>query len=176
MFWLSRARKSRAAALPTAMAVRTSSPMAPSWLWLRASAPSSWSRARWWISAPSPVSTPTIPVPSPPCSAAGWPRILMISLPRWASALPLAARKPPTSGSTTSTPRNCPATNTAPPARCRSGWWTSGPASTWTSASGALASTATASPTPSCFTPMSAAMWKTPISVRRWTASSRPSC
>ena len=55
-------------------------------------------------------------------------------------------------------------------------WWTSGPASTWTSASGALASTATASPTPSCFTPMSAAMWKTPISVRRWTASSRPSC
>ena len=29
---------------------------------------------------------------------------------------------------------------------------------------------------PSCFTPMSAAMWKTPISVRRWTASSRPSC
>ena len=52
----------------------------------------------------------------------------------------------------------------------------SGPASTWTSASGALASTATASPTPSCFTPMSAAMWKTPISVRRWTASSRPSC
>ena len=42
--------------------------------------------------------------------------------------------------------------------------------------SGALASTATASPTPSCFTPMSAAMWKTPISVRRWTASSRQMC
>ena len=52
----------------------------------------------------------------------------------------------------------------------------SAPASTSTLPSAASASTATGWSTPSCFTPMSAAMWKTPISVRRWTASSRPSC
>jgi len=28
-------------------------------------------RARWWTSVPNPASTPTPPVPSPPCSAAG---------------------------------------------------------------------------------------------------------
>ena len=41
--------------------------------------------------------------------------------------------------------------------------------------SGASASTATGWSTPSCFTPMSAAMWKTPTPATRWTASSRPS-
>ena len=40
-----------------------------------------------------------------------------------------------------------------------SGWWTSAPVSTLTSASGASANTATGWSTPSCFTPTSAAMW-----------------
>ena len=61
------------------------------------------------------------------------------------------------------------------PTRCLSGWWISAPVSTLTSASGASASTATGWSTPSCFTPMSAAMWKTPTPATRWTASSRPS-
>lgn len=39
-----------------------------------------------------------------------------------------------------------------------SGWWTSGPASTWTWASAASVNTATTLPTPCCFIPTSAAM------------------
>lgn len=60
------------------------------------------------------------------------------------------------------------------PAPCRSASWTSVPASTSTSASAASASTATASSTPSCFTPMSAEMWKTSTPVTRWKARCAP--
>lgn len=60
-----------------------------------------------------------------------------------ASGSPLGDRPPQTSGSIISTPRSWWATNTAPPALSPSGWWTSEPASTWTSASAALASTVT---------------------------------
>jgi len=52
--------------------------------------------------------------------------------------------------------------------------WTSVQASTSTSASAASASTATASSTPSCFTPMSAEMWKTSTPVTRWKARCAP--
>ena len=51
------------------------------------------------------------------------------------------APKDQRSGSTTSTPRNSPATSTAPPAPSPSGWWISGRRSIWTSASAASAST-----------------------------------
>ena len=57
---------------------------------------------------------------------------------------------------------------------CRSASWTSVPASTSMSASAASASTATASSTPSCFTPMSAEMWKTSTPVTRWKARCAP--
>ena len=60
------------------------------------------------------------------------------------------------------------------PAPCRSASWTSVQASTSTSASAASASTATASSTPSCFTPMSAEMWKTSTPVTRWKARCAP--
>lgn len=50
--------------------------------------------------------------------------------------------------------------NTARPARCPSAWWISALASTSTLPSAASVSTATASPTPFCSTPMSAAMWR----------------
>ena len=65
--WLSRDRRKSPGALPTATAPRTSSPTAPSWRWPRASVPSSWSRARWWTSAPRPASTLITPAPSPLC-------------------------------------------------------------------------------------------------------------
>lgn len=80
------------------------------------------------------------------------PSLLSGSLPKngiedvlrsWASGSPLGDRPPQTSGSIISTPRSWWATNTAPPALSPSGWWTSEPASTWTSASAALASTVT---------------------------------
>ena len=87
----------------------------------------------------------------------------------------LAGRPVPTSASTISIPGSSPQQVRHPPTRCPSGWWISAPVSISTSASGASASTATGWSTPSCFTPMSAAMWKTPTPATRWTASSRPS-
>ncbi len=60
------------------------------------------------------------------------------------------------------------------PSPCRSASWISVPASTSTSAFAASASTATASSTPSCFTPMSAEMWKPSTPVPRWKARCAP--